>query len=130
MAVVCLAFHSCKKKDDKLVSKQTYKDLVYAIDNKEPSLEVVYSQAMYNDAAKGNIDKDTIITLDGFSQIPATVLSGTKCRLYALSYTGDNFSLQIRDDKGKILAESDTVTFDPANQLHPNRYYTNITIVP
>ena len=129
-ALFLFAFTSCKKEDDKLVSIRTYKDVIYAIDNSEPSLEIVYSKAQYDNDAKGNIDQDTVITLNGFTQIPATVLAGTNARLYALSYTGDNFSLQIKDNEGKVLAQSDSVTFDPANQLHPDRYYTNISITP
>ncbi len=121
---------ACNKTDENLVSNQPYLDVVYQINNAEPDLAVTFSRGVFSDNVKGNLDHDTTISQNGLIQIPATILKGINVRLYAISYTGGDFNLQIRDTKGNILAQTDSVTFDPANQLHADRYFSNLLIVP
>jgi hypothetical protein len=130
LLAITMISSSCKQDDEQYVSSPTYKNVVYAMDSNEPEVEITYSVAVYGDAVKGNIDEDSVITNAGFTQIPAAILVGENARMYAVSYSGGDFSLQIRDDQGNVLAQSDSVAFDPANQLHPDRYYTSIMYRP
>ena len=51
--------------------------------------------------------------------------------LFAESRKGPNFHLAIVDDNGTILAETDTVTYDPSNPLRDyDRWTSKLVVVP
>lgn len=119
---------ACKKDD--LVKTVSYVDLVYEITNNEDTLDVEYYIGVYNDTQKGNIKFDTVLTQQGVHFIPGRVLAGENVQLYAYSEKGGDFHLRIKADDGSTLAETDTVTFSPANQLHPDYWTSKLVIVP
>lgn len=127
LLAIC-TLYSCKK--DELVKTVSYADLVYEINNDEDSLYIIYSRAVYNDSVKGNIDFDTVITQPGIYYINSRVLVGNKVMLYAYTEKGDGFGLRIKDEDGATLAQTDTVTHSPANQLHPEYWMSKLEITP
>lgn len=121
---------SCKKEDEKLISTQTYRNVVYVVESNQQDLQVTFSRGIYSPSMKGNVDNDTTFGTTGFFQFPASVLTGVEMQLYAISYTGGNFKLKIKDETGQILSNIDEPSFDPANQLHPDRWYARLRLLP
>ena len=59
------------------------------------------------------------------------MLTGSQIMLFAESRKGPNFHLAIVDDNGTILAETDTVTYDPSNPLRDyDRWTSKLVVVP
>ncbi|RYZ35195.1 MAG: hypothetical protein EOP49_33735 [Sphingobacteriales bacterium] len=124
-AVLCF---SCGK--DELVKTTSYADLVYEITTGDSTmLNVIYRKGVYNDSIKGNIDFDTIITTAGTHFIPAQVLIGQPVMLYGESHKDSSFHLRIKRD-GVVLKETDSITFYPANQLHPDQFISKLEVIP
>lgn len=130
--LLCLSvtIFSCNKNDNPATSIQQYRNLVYKVQTTDSGLQINLMRAVYNDVQKGNIAKDSLLLNPGFYNIPATVLTGMDVTLFALDTLGPNFSLTIVDDKGKVLAATDTIIYYPANQLHGDQWISKITCVP
>jgi hypothetical protein len=78
---------------------------------------------------KGNIGKDTILQLPNYYLIPATVLKGGTIILKGISTRGPNFHLQIAEDGGGLLAETDTIYHYPVTQLDTiERWISTVTV--
>lgn len=119
---------SCNK--DEVVKTVSYKTVVYEIDNNVDSLYVTYRKAVYNDQIKGNIDFDTVFNTKTTHFMTMQVLIGKPVVLFGLSNKGGYFHLKIKDKDGLVLAETDTVAFYPANELHPDQYSSRLEYMP
>lgn len=127
--LLAMSFYSCKKDADATNAPQ-YKDIVYRIQTTDSALQINLMRAVYNDAQKGNIGKDSVLLNPGLYNIPATVLTGANVSLFAMSAKGPNFNLTIVDTKGTVLAATDTITYYPANQLHGDQWISSIHFIP
>jgi hypothetical protein len=129
IALLVVGIASCKK-DETFTKQDTYKDIVYRIESSDSNLSIAFMRAVYTETVKGNIQTDSVLIGPDLYNIPATVLTGVPVVLFAESRTGPNFDLQIVDDNGTILAETDKITFYPANTFHPNQWVSKLTIIP
>jgi len=123
-----IAALGCNKQDTATKSDQ-YKKVFYRIESADSNLLVNFPRAVYDENQKGNIKKDSILTAPGTYLIMANVLN-QEIELYGLSYKSGNFSLQIIGEGNVILAQTDTIPLDPANQLHPDMWYARIKAKP
>ena len=126
-ALFLLAVSSCKK-DETFTKQETYKEIVYRIESKGSNLSIAFMRSVYSETVKGNIQTDSILVAPDLYNIPATVLTGVPVVLFAESLTGPDFHLQIVDDKGTVLAETEEITFYPANTFHPDQGISKLTI--
>lgn len=122
-------FCSCKK-DDNLSSSQYFRDVVYVVESNQPDLQITFSRGVYGKNLKGNIDQDTSFGKTGVFQFPTSVLVGVEMQLYAISTVGGDFKLKIKSTDGTVLSAIETPSFDPANQLHADRWYARIRLIP
>lgn len=129
ISLFALLAGACNKTDN-YTKSASYANVVYKIQSSEPGLYVTYSVGVYTDSIKGNIDYDTTFAATGNFNIPSTVLVGTNVTLFAMSDSGDNFAIQITDENGSIIKQSDTITLDPANALHADRYFAKLVYQP
>jgi hypothetical protein len=120
---------ACNKQDEATKVDQ-YKKIVYRINTGDSNLYITFRRAVYDSSQKGNIDFDSVLIAPGLYEIPATVLTGTDAKLYGESHLSGNFSMQITQQNGTVLAKTDSITYDPANQLHVARWYARINIIP
>ena len=126
-ALFLLAVSSCKK-DETFTKQETYKEIVYRIESKDSNLSIAFMRSVYSETVKGNIQTDSILVAPDLYNIPATVLTGVPVVLFAESLTGPDFHLQIVDDKGTVLAETEEITFYPANTFPPDQWISKLTI--
>lgn len=128
--LIMSAFVFACNKQDEVTRVDQYKEIVYRINTGDSNLYITFRRAVYDSSQKGNIDFDSVLIAPGLYEIPATVLTGTDAKLYGESSVSGNFSLQITQQNGKVLAKTDSITYDPANQLHDARWYARISIIP
>jgi hypothetical protein len=127
-ALIVMTISSCKK-EETFTKQDTYKEIVYRIESKDSNLTIAFMRAVYTETIKGNIQTDSVLVAPNLYNIPATVLTGVPVVLFAESLTGPDFHLQIVDDNGTVLAETDKITFYPANTFHPNQWISKLTVI-
>lgn len=125
---VCLVASSCSKEEN-LTKHDTFKDIVYRIQTSD-TLHVNLMRSVYNEQVKGNIGKDTLIAHPGTHLISATVLTGVQVTLFGMSSKNADFDLKIIGDNNTVLAETDSITHYPANELHGDQYISRISFTP
>lgn len=120
---------ACSKQDT-ATRTEHYRKITYRIESNDSNLLVNFARAVYDDKQKGNIQKDSLLAAPGTYVLPATVLANEEIELFGLSYISGNFRLQIIGDGQQVLAQTDSVPLDPANQLHPDRWFVKIKAIP
>ena len=129
LVILALLFIACNKEDSATRIDQ-YRDILYKVQSGDSNLQVTFQRAVYDNTQKGNIDFDTTLVNPGFYIIKATVLTGMQVRLTAESHVSGNFSLIISSEEQGQLAKSDTITHEPANQLHDEYWFARIYATP
>ena len=130
LLILVVVLFACKK-EDPLTKHDTYREVVYQIQTADSNLLVNLMRAVYDDEKRGNIGKDTILVDTGTYNIPATVFTGIEVALFGMSTISDNFDLKILDKQGNVLAETDSITYDPPNQANPlPRYRARVSFKP
>ncbi len=124
-----IGFTSCTKTET-ATKTDHYRNITYRIETQDSNLQVNFPRAAYEEVVKGNIKKDSVIVSPGIYMIPATVLANEKIELFGMSYISGNFSLQIIGPGNVVLAQAENIPLDPANQLHPDRWFITISATP
>ncbi len=124
-----LLLSACSKTDT-AVRSEHYTSVTYRIVTGDSNVSVQYRVGVYEDQVKGNITQDTLLTIPGDYRIPAKVLTGEQISLFGSSTKSGNFKLQIIGTGNNVLVETDTIPYDPANQLHEARWYATIFATP
>lgn len=130
LPLAAFLFLSCNKQDT-ATRIEHYAQVSYRIESNDSNLTVNFIRAKEIDGKPWNVTiGDSIIANPGTYLIPATILTGEAIFLYGYSERGGDFSLQITEPSGKILAQTNGIPLDSANALHPNRWYAKIWATP
>lgn len=125
LLAITVVIGACKKHDNPVKSDH-YRDVTYRVDARDSFLFVQFSRAQYDNVAKGNLKIDTNFSKPGVYFFKATVLADNNVILYGESRRSGNYGLQIIGPGNVLISSIDSLTLDPANQLHPNIWYASI----